>query len=90
MTLTLTVWVMVQKDNGLEMSLAKQYFDDWLVSMKQQDHSFSKAVKKIQIAAYVWRAFQLLQAVIPSASGQIATFWLKILCQHQLENYFGR
>ena len=46
MTLTLTVWVMVQKDNGLEMSLAKQYFDDWLVSMKQQDHSFSKTEKK--------------------------------------------
>ena len=46
MRLTLTVWVMVQIDNGLEMSLAKQYFDDWLVSIKQQDHSFSGTEKK--------------------------------------------
>ena len=90
MTLTLTVWVMVQIDNGLEMSLAKQYFDDWLVSIKQQDRSFSRTEKKIQITAYTWRAFQLLEAVISSASGQIATFWLEIFCQHELENYFGR
>ena len=41
MTLALTVWVMVQKENDLEMS-----FDDWLVSIKEQDHSFSRTEKK--------------------------------------------
>ena len=46
MTLTLTVLVMVKIDSGLEMSLAKQYFDDLLVSIKRQDHSFSRTAKK--------------------------------------------
>ena len=78
-TLTLTVWVMVQIDNGLVI------FDDWLVSIKQQDRSFSRIEKKFQITAYTWRAFQLIDAVISSASGQIATFWREILCQHQFE-----
>ena len=36
---------MVQIDNVLEISLAKQCFDDWLVSIKQQDHSFSRTEK---------------------------------------------
>ena len=39
---------MVQIDNGLEMSLAKQYFDDSLVSIKQQDPSFSRTEKKFK------------------------------------------
>ena len=43
---------MVQIDDGLEMSLAKQYFDDWLVSIKQHDRRFSRTVKKIQVKAY--------------------------------------
>ena len=38
---------MVQTDNGLEMSLAKQYFDDSLVSIKQHDCSFSRTENKI-------------------------------------------
>ena len=37
---------MVRIDNGSEMSLAKQYFDDLLVSIKQQDCSFSTTKKK--------------------------------------------
>ena len=32
--------------------------------------------------------FQLLETVISSASGPIATFWLEIFCLHQLETYF--
>ena len=39
---------MIQIVNGLEMSLAKQYFDDWLASIKQQNHSFSKKEKKFK------------------------------------------
>ena len=35
------------------------------------------------------KGFQLLEAVISLASGQIATFCPEIFCQHQLENYFG-
>ena len=30
---------------GLEMSLAKQYFKDWLVSINQQDLNFSRTEK---------------------------------------------
>ena len=37
---------MIQIVNGLEMSLAKQYFDDWLASIIQMDRSFSRAEKK--------------------------------------------
>ena len=36
----------IQTDNSLEMSLAKQYSDDGLVSIKQKDRSFSRAEKK--------------------------------------------
>ena len=37
---------MIQMINGLEMSLAKQYFDDWLAFIKKQDRSFSITEKK--------------------------------------------
>ena len=68
---------MIQIVSGLEMSLAKQYFDDWLVSIKQQDYSFSRTEKKFQIIANIWKVFQLLEVVISLASGEIATLWLK-------------
>ena len=49
------LWVMIQIVNGLKMSLAKQYFDDWLafikqqvVFIKQQDCSFSRTEKKFK------------------------------------------
>ena len=70
------------------MSLAKQYFDDRIASIRQQDYSFSRTEKKIQITTNTLRAFQLLGAIIFSASGQIH-FGLKFF-QHRLENYFGR
>lgn len=35
-------WWYIQIFNGLEMSLAKQYFVDWLASIKQKDHSFCR------------------------------------------------
>ena len=44
--------------------------------------------KKNQITTNTLRAFQLLEAIIFSASGQIH-FGLKFF-QDQLENYFGR
>ena len=37
---------MIQIVNGFEMSLAKQYFDDWIVSIKQQHSLFSRTEKK--------------------------------------------
>ena len=37
---------MIQIANGLEMSLAKQYFDDSLVSIKQQVAVFLEQKKK--------------------------------------------
>ena len=39
------LWVMIQIVNGSEMSLDKQYFDKWLVSIKQQHCSFSRTEK---------------------------------------------
>ena len=50
------------------MSLTKQYFDDWLVSIKQKDCSFSRTEKKKN---------QITANRPSSESGQIATFWLK-------------
>ena len=57
--------------NALEMSSAKQCFDDWLASIKQQDHRVSRTERKVKITDNTWRAFQLLEEVISSASGQI-------------------
>ena len=42
--------------------------------------------RKIQITANTRRAFQLLEASISSASGQIATFWLKDFVNTSLKN----
>ena len=75
---------MVRIDNGSEMSLAKQYFDDLLVSIKQQDCSFSRTKKKKK------KSNHSIHVKGSLLSGQITTFWLEIFCQHQLENYFGR
>ena len=60
------------------MSLAKQYFDDSLVSIKQQDHIFSveQEKKSNHITANNWRAIQLLEAVISSPSGQTDSYIL--------------
>ena len=44
---------MVQTDNSLEMSLAKQYFDDWLDSIKKQDRSFSRTEKNSNHSIHV-------------------------------------
>ena len=69
---------MIQIVSGLEISLAKQYFDDWLVSIKQHDCSSSRTEIK-QITASTWRACQLLESVISSEECQIASFFWKIL-----------
>ena len=42
MAFTLIAETNSQYANGFEMSLAKQYFDNWFVSIKQQDRIFSK------------------------------------------------
>ena len=69
--------VMIQIVNGWEMSLANQYFDVWLFTIKQQVAVFLEMKNKIQLTANTWRAFQLQDAVISSTSSQITTFWLK-------------
>ena len=38
--------MIIQIVNGLEIFLAKQYFDGSLVSIKQQDHHFSRTEKQ--------------------------------------------
>ena len=78
---------MIQIVNGLEKSLAKQYFDDWLVSIKQQDCCFSRSERKIKNK---WRASQLLEAVIYSKPNQIATFWMIDFGNTNFKIYFGR
>ena len=64
---------MIQIIIGLEISLAEQYFDDWLVAIKQQNHSFSKTDKKFKTTANTWTVFQLIEPVI--SSGQIHFVW---------------
>ena len=76
---------MIQIVNGLEMPLVKQYFDDLLVSIKQKDCSFSRTEKKNQITANTCRASKLLETVISSEAGQIATFWLKYFVKTKLK-----
>ena len=39
---------MVQIGSGLEVFVAKQYFDDGVASIKQQDRSFPSTEKKIK------------------------------------------
>ena len=39
---------MIHIVDGLVIRLAKQYFDDWIVSIKQQDRSFSRTEKKFK------------------------------------------
>ena len=74
------LWVMIQIVNVIEFFLAEQYFDDWRVSIKQQDHSFSRK-KKNQVTDNKWGAFQLLEVVISSASGQIHFGWKNLSIQ---------
>ena len=80
---------MIQIIIGLEMSLAKQYFDDWLVFIKPQDRNFSRTEKKSNHNKHV-KGFLIIRGgnifSIRSDNGvQITTY-----CQHQVENYFGR
>ena len=57
----MTNWVMIQIVNGLEMALAKQYFDDWFVSIKQQDRSFSRAEKQNSNHSKYIKGFSILR-----------------------------
>ena len=80
---------MIQIINGLEMSLAKQCFDDWLVFIKQQDRSFSITEKKKNHSKHV-KGILIIRGgnifSIRSDNGAPITTY----CQHQVENYFGR
>ena len=59
------------------MFLAKQYFEDQLAFIKQQDCIISRTEKKSNHSKHM-KGFQLLEAVIFSLSGQIHFDW-KIL-----------
>ena len=39
--------LIIQIANGLQITLAKQYFDDWLAPIRQRDCTFSRIEKKI-------------------------------------------
>ena len=56
--------------DGLEMPLAKEYFEDLLFLSENKIAVFLER-EKIQITANTRRAFQLLETVLFSASGQI-------------------
>ena len=75
--------------HDLEMFLAKQYFDDWLVSIKQQDRSFPRTEKQnlnqskhINCFTFTWSSN--IFSIRSDNNAQITTF-----CQEQIENYFG-
>ena len=66
---------MIQKINDLKMSLIKQYFDDWLVSIKQQDYNFSRTEKNSNLSKHM-KGFSITRdsnifSIISN------TFWLK-------------
>ena len=66
---------MIQKINDLKMSLIKQYFDDWLVSIKQQEHSFSRTEKNLNLSEHM-KGFSITRdSNIFSITSN--TFWLK-------------
>ena len=80
------LWVVM---HDLEMFLAKQYFDDWLVSIKQQDRSFPRTEKQnlnqskhINCFTFTWSSN--IFSIRSDNNAQITTF-----CQEQIENYFG-
>ena len=66
---------MTQIANVLEMTLAKQYFDYLLVSIKQQDHSFSKTEKNSNHSKHK-KVFSITGG-INIFSIRSDTFWLK-------------
>ena len=66
---------MIQKLNGLEMSLTKQYFEDWLVSKKRQDRSFSRTEKKSNHSKHI-KSFSITRGS-NIFSIRFDIFWLK-------------
>ena len=72
----------------IEMSSAKQYFDDWLISIKQQDCSFSITEERSNHSKHM-KGFSITRGSnifgIRSGSYILA----ERLCQDQLENDFG-
>ena len=79
---------MMQIVNGSEMSLAKQYFVDWLVAIKQQHRSFSGTERKIQITAN--KDFSVTRGSNISSIRTDSYILAERFCQQQVENYFGR
>ena len=68
--------MMIQIVNGLEMSLAKQYFDGCLVSIKQKDLSFSRTKNNKSNHSKHVKGFSITRGSnIFSISSDI--FWLK-------------
>ena len=75
--------------HDLEMFLAKQYFDDWLVSIKQQDRTFPRTEKQNLNQSKHMNGFAVtwssnIFSIRSDNNAQITTF-----CQEQIENYFG-
>ena len=70
------------------MSLAKQYYDDWLISINQQDCSFSRTEKNSNHGKYM-NSFSITR-IDNIFSIKPDTFFAEKICQHQLETFSGR
>ena len=77
---------MIQIANGLKISLVKQYFDDWLVSIKQNRTAVFLEKKKNPNHSKQLKGFSILETVTTSASGQVDTFWLRDFVKSSLKN----
>ena len=79
---------MLQIVNGSEMFLANQYFDDRLISIKQQDRSFSTTEKKYSNHSKHMKGFSITRgsnicSITPD------TFWVKDFVSSNLEITFN-
>ena len=81
--------MMIQIVSGLEMSLADQCFDDWLVSIKQQDCSFSRREKKSNHSKHI-KGFSITRGTNIFSIRSDSYILAERFCQYQLESYFGR
>ena len=82
--------MMIQIANGLEMSLAKQYFDDWLVSIKQQDRSFSGTEEKNSNHGKNMKGFSFTRGWNIFSIRSDSYILVERVCQNQHRNHFGR
>ena len=81
---------MIEIVNGLEMSLAKKNFDDWLVSIKQQDSNFSRIEKQGLNHSKQMNVFLITRGSSIFSINSDNNILAERFSQYQLENHFEK